>query len=160
MNIPQRKWVVLFDGVCGLCNRTVDWLMSRDKRGLLCFAPLQGITAQGVCSRHKIIALEGPSEAGTTSPTEAQRVSKNPGTLVLVKNLGAEREKIYTRSGAAIRAIALTGGIRRLTLAALVVPWFMRDWFYNFVARRRYKWFGALDACRLPKPGEREKFLD
>ena len=126
--------LLFFDGVCGLCDRTVTFLFARDRRHRLRFAPLQGETAK-------------------TWLTEAQR--RELSTVVL-----AVGEKRYLRSGAALRALALTGGVwAAVAWTLLLVPRPLRDLGYDLVARSRYRLFGKKDACRLPRPEERGYFL-
>lgn len=125
--------VLFFDGVCNLCNRTVDFLIRRDKRHVLRFAPLQGLAAQEMVKPEMIEAL--PS-------------------VVFVDKTGA-----YQRSTAVLRAVAKLGGLWPVVLAFLIVPRPLRDGIYNWIAKNRYKWFGKRDSCRLPTPEERAMFL-
>jgi predicted DCC family thiol-disulfide oxidoreductase YuxK len=136
---PGRH-LVLYDGVCGLCDRTVQLLLRADRRGVLTFAPLQGETAPAILRRHAIgDALQ---------------------SLVLIRDPGTDGETAFTRSRAAFRIGAALGGLWRvLAWARFVVPRPLADRAYDFVAARRYRWFGRFDACRLPEPGVRERFL-
>lgn len=127
--------VAFFDGVCNLCNSSVDFLLRHDRRGLLRFAPLQGSTFASVAHDH-------PELAGTDS-------------FVL-----AERGRVHVRSSAALRAAMALGGPWRVAGVLLVVPRALRDHVYDFVARRRYRWFGRRESCRLPTPELRARFLD
>ena len=127
--------VAFFDGVCNLCNRSVDFLLRHDRRGLLRFAPLQGPTFAAVARDH-------PELSGTDS-------------FVL-----AERGRVHVRSSAALRAAMALGGVWRLSGALLVVPRPLRDRAYDFLARRRYRWFGRRESCRLPTPELRARFFD
>jgi predicted DCC family thiol-disulfide oxidoreductase YuxK len=128
--------VVLFDGVCNLCNSTVQFLSDRDRAGRLRYASLQGEAGQGLL-RHFGLA------------------TADFDTFVL-----AETEGFRTRSTAAIRTLSLLGGPWRMALALLVVPAFIRDAVYSWVARNRYRWFGREESCRLPSPGMAARFLD
>lgn len=126
--------VVFFDGHCNLCNRFVDFLISRDVEHRLKFAPLQGRTAEA-----------------RLAPEYRERL----GTVVL------EREgKAYIRSTAAILAVAELGGFWQLAKLCLIVPKFLRDLVYRYIAKNRYLWFGRRDTCRLPTDEERTQFLD
>jgi predicted DCC family thiol-disulfide oxidoreductase YuxK len=127
--------IAFFDGVCNLCNRSVDFLIRHDRRGVLRFAPLQGTTFAEVARGH-------PELAGTDS-------------FVL-----AEGGRLHVRSTAALRAAMAMGGAWRLCAAFLLVPRPLRDRVYDFVARRRYRWFGRRETCRLPTPDLRVRFLD
>jgi len=140
MTIPPA-WV-LYDGTCGLCDRSVRWLLARDRRGALRFATLEGAIAAEVRGRHP----------------ELPPVDE---TFVLVERPRSDAESVRVRSDAALRAVALLGGGWRLLAAlARLVPRPLRDVAYRFVARRRTRWFGRLETCRVPTPGERERFLD
>jgi predicted DCC family thiol-disulfide oxidoreductase YuxK len=125
--------ILYFDGVCGLCNRLVDWLVRRDRTGQLRFAPLQGATA----------AARLP--AGW---------AEDLATVVL------ERDgRLSARSSAALEAVALLGGPWRAASLLKVVPRPLRDACYGWVARHRYAWFGRREACRVPSEAERARFL-
>jgi len=134
--------LVLYDGYCGLCDRSVRWLVEADRRAVLRFAPLQGETAAPILARHGIPA------------TQEFR------TMLTVENPGAPNERIHTRSDGALAALAVVGGRwAGLARAARRVPRLLRDAVYDFVARHRFRWFGRLDACRIPTPAERARFL-
>lgn len=124
--------VIFFDGVCGLCNRAVDRLIKIDKYQRLRFAPLQGTTAE------------------TTLPIEHQLLE----SMVYMRN-----GTVYTRSTAAIKVLVDIGGWRKVNGVFYIIPRFIRDWVYNWVAKNRYKWFGKKSVCRLPMPFEKHLFL-
>ena len=127
--------VAFFDGVCNLCNGTVNFLIDRDRRGRLRFAPLQGSTFAALAARH-------PELRGVDS-------------FVL-----SEDDRVHVRSTAAVRILMALGGPWRLAAALLAVPRPLRDRLYDFVARRRYGWFGRTESCRMPTPELRARFLD
>lgn len=126
--------IVFFDGVCGLCNASVDRLLRWDRRGVLRFAPLQGETAA---------KLLGPLPPDPT--TWSMRL--------------AEGDRISDQSDAALRILGILGGWGTLAQVFWLVPRFLRNFVYRAVAVRRYRWFGKQETCRLPKPGERARFL-
>ena len=131
------KRVLFFDGVCGLCNRVVDYLIRQDKERYLKFAPLQGRSA------HQFLPPEFLNQ-----PDYATVVLWDEG-------------KIFLRSEAALRALIYCGGIWTvLGRLGLFVPRFLRDGVYNLVARNRYQIFGKRDSCRIPTAQERSYFLD
>jgi predicted DCC family thiol-disulfide oxidoreductase YuxK len=132
---------VLYDGLCGLCDSAVGFLMRRDRRAALRFGALQGPSAAEVRSRHP-------------------ELPPMDDTFVLVERPGEAGERVRVRSDAALRALELLGGGWRLAAALRVVPRPLRDAIYGFVARRRTRWFGRRDACRIPTPAERARFLD
>jgi len=130
---PAQHPIVFFDGVCGLCNGFVDRLVRWDRRHVLRFATLQGTTA----------ATQLPAQH-----TEAL------STIVYF-----DGEHLYTRSTAALRIVMRMGGAWKLAGIFLILPRFLRDGVYNWVARNRYQWFGKRDSCRLPSAEERAWFM-
>jgi predicted DCC family thiol-disulfide oxidoreductase YuxK len=135
MTDSESHPIVLFDGVCNLCNATVNWIMARDRKGLFRFA-----------------ALQSPS---------GERLQRDYGldpsaldTLVLI-----ESGRVYRKSGAALRAVRRLRWPWPLLFGLIAVPAFARDLVYGFLARRRYRWFGRKDECMVPSPEVRERFL-
>jgi predicted DCC family thiol-disulfide oxidoreductase YuxK len=126
--------VIFFDGECGLCDRFVKWLVRKDRRHTLRFAALQGDTAQSIFRDELSV--------------------KEDWSIKFVDSSGR-----YSRSDAALRAIAAIGGIWKSALAFLIVPRFIRDGVYRWIATHRYQWFGRLDSCLLPSPALKERFL-
>ncbi|MFN9720447.1 MAG: thiol-disulfide oxidoreductase DCC family protein [Planctomycetota bacterium] len=127
--------IVFFDGVCGLCNHSVNWLLVRDTHRKLRFAPLQGSTAAFCVPRNLRDQLS---------------------TLVFQSN-----GKTFIRSGAVARILMTLGGMWWLAGFLLwLIPFPLRDLGYRIVSRLRYQLFGKHDACRLPTPAERSVFLD
>jgi len=127
--------VVLFDGVCNLCNGTVQFIIARDPGARFRFAALESDAARRMLT-----------ECGVQGPL--------PDSVALV-----EGGKVYTRSSAAVRIA------RRLRFpwwglyALVVVPRPLRDALYDYVARHRYRWFGKREACMMPTPELRSRFL-
>lgn len=143
---PGGHPVVLYDGVCGFCNRVVRRTIRRDPDGLFRFAPLQSEPARAALARH------GMALPAASSP--------DPGTFYLVLDWGAPGERLLARSDA---VLFILRSLPRHSLAAglyLLLPRFLRDALYNFVARHRYRWFGRYDACPLPRPEDRARFLE
>jgi predicted DCC family thiol-disulfide oxidoreductase YuxK len=133
--------VLLYDGVCGFCDRTVTLILRVDRRGVFRFAPLQGDFAGDVMSRHPRL--------------------QDIHSLVLVEPAqGSIPEAVYVRSGAFIRTASHLGGAWRLLIVSAVIPRPFRDWAYDIFARHRYRMFGRFETCPLPSPGERLRFLD
>ncbi len=125
--------IIFFDGVCGLCNRFVSFLLRADRRQVFRFAPLQGETA-----------------LRTLAPASDDTLS----TVRLVAD-----GRVYERSEAVLRILARLGLPWRLAAVALLLPASLRDAVYGFVARHRYRWFGRQAHCRVPGPAERARFL-
>lgn len=134
--------IVLYDGVCGLCNASVQFLLKHDKRGRLRFASLQSDFAETVLRRHGLN-------------------SKDLDTLHVVDNFEKSDERVWQRSDAVLRAGRELGGLwGALASIASVIPRTLRDLFYRLVARNRYSIFGKYETCLLPEPNQRSRFLD
>lgn len=131
-NIPI---VILFDGVCNLCNGTVQFILKRDKDCKLKFASIQGEFGQNTLTRFGLPAT-------------------NPNSFVLL-----EGEKIHTHSTGALRIFLHLGGVWKMLYLFIIVPRFIRDAVYNFIARNRYKWFGKKESCYLPNADISNRFL-
>ena len=133
--------LVLYDGACGLCDHFVRFLVRIDRRDQLRFASLQGPT-------------------GSAIPGQARRIADTLSTVIVVVNHGTSSARVLDRSDAAIFAIASAGGFWKSAEVLSAVPRFVRDPAYDLVARWRYRVFGRFDACPLPAPAARGKFLD
>ena len=133
--------LVLYDGVCGLCNRLVSFLLRHDRRDQFRFAPLQSDFAQALLRRYNL------------DPNDFD-------TVVVLADFQRPVERALTRSEAALWAIGGLGGIWRLFAVAKLVPFSLREGLYRFIAQRRYRIFGKYDQCPLPRPEDRDKFLD
>jgi predicted DCC family thiol-disulfide oxidoreductase YuxK len=131
--------VLLYDGVCGFCNKSVQMILDHDRRGGMRFAALQSDYGQSVIERH-------PELRGVDSVVY---VEPKPGG-----------ERVHVRSDAALKVAAYLGGFWKIFLAAKVLPRPLRDYFYDLFARNRYKFFGKYDSCMLPPPEVRERFLE
>lgn len=127
--------LVLYDGQCGLCNRSVQMILRHDRRGTFRFAALQSELGQALLRRHGL-------PAGAID------------TVVLVDDGEA-----FTRSRAALRIAGKMDRPWPLMRAFGIVPRPLRDVVYDWVARNRYRWFGRTDACMLPPPEVRARFL-
>jgi predicted DCC family thiol-disulfide oxidoreductase YuxK len=127
--------IVYFDGVCGLCNRAVDFLLAHDKEARLLFAPLQGESARSNLPVTDIRLLQ---------------------SLVVV-----DETRVFRKSDGVLHAIsALGGGWWALGITLRLIPRTLRDFIYDIIASNRYAWFGQRETCRLPTPDERRRFLD
>jgi predicted DCC family thiol-disulfide oxidoreductase YuxK len=138
--------VVLFDGTCNFCNATVLFLVDRD-RGDLRFAPLQSAYAAELLGR---VAGEDAARALVAGADG----SGEPDTVVFV-----EGGRAYERSAGALRIARHLRAPWRWAVVLSVVPGFVRDAAYRWFARRRYRWFGKTDTCRVPTPELRARFL-
>ena len=141
MREPESKAVVFYDGVCGLCNRAVQFLLKRDRRERLQFASLQSDLAAKVLRRHGI------------DP-------KGLDTVYAVLNYGEPNETLLAKGDAFLFFADLIGGIWSVARAGKIIPRPVRNWLYDFVARHRYQVFGKSESCMLPDPKQRHKFLE
>lgn len=128
--------IILFDGECNLCNGSVQFIIKRDKKGQIRFAPLQSAAARQLLGNRQVLAGE-------------------LSTFVFIDN-----GKIYTRSTAALRVCRYLQGLWPVLYAFIVVPRFIRDGVYNWIAGNRYKWFGHRQECMVPTPELKAKFLN
>jgi predicted DCC family thiol-disulfide oxidoreductase YuxK len=136
--------IVLYDGVCGLCNRLVRFIIRRDSNAIFRFASLQGAFASRILASHHL----NPGDLDTVYVVVAQN-SEHPGEL------------IFSRSDAALFVFKQLGGLYKPAAFLLqMLPRFLRDSAYNMVARRRYRIFGRFEACPLPGAQDRGRFLD
>ncbi|MBI1311828.1 DUF393 domain-containing protein [bacterium] len=135
MSDPDANPILFFDGVCGLCNRVVDFVLRNDCRGVVRFAPLQGTTAQ---------------------QRLADRDRERLDTIVFI-----EGDRITRRSTAVVRLLRhLGGGWSIVAWLLWLIPWPLREVGYRVVSRLRYCLFGRKETCRMPSPEERSRFLD
>lgn len=129
--------IVLFDGVCNLCNGTVQFIIDRDPKALFRFAALQSDAANAA------LAARGRTVPGG-----------EPESVLLL-----DGDRVYERSDAALRIARRLSGAWRLFFVFIVVPRFLRDLVYRFIAKHRYRWFGKTEECRVPTPELRARFL-
>lgn len=128
--------IILFDGICNLCSSSVQFVIRHDKRNQFQFASLQ-------------------SNFGQAFLTDKQLDNQNFKSLILI-----DGDQFYTRSDAALRIGKGLGGIYSLSGVFLWVPKFIRDFFYDFIAKNRYRWFGQKEQCWLPTKELKQKFID
>ena len=134
-----RSPVLLYDGLCGFCDRTVQFILRVNPEGVLQFAPLQGEFASSLRQRHSSL--------------------KGMDSLIVVE-LGGKEEQVYVRSSAVLRIAWYLGGLWRILGVLRVVPRPLRDWAYDLFARSRYQYFGRLDSCTIPSSEMSFRFLD
>jgi predicted DCC family thiol-disulfide oxidoreductase YuxK len=127
--------IILFDGVCNLCNNSVKFIIKRDTSGYFKFASLQGETGQRLLKKHSL--------------------NYDLNSFVLI-----EKEKAYLKSSAALRVCSQLGGAWRILSIFRFLPPLFRDFLYDIVAKNRYKWFGKEESCILPLPKWKQRFLD
>lgn len=127
--------IVLFDGVCNFCNASVNFVIERDKAGYFKFAPLQSVIGEELVAKHGIDM-------------------RNTDSVIVVEN-----DRTYTHSSAALRIAKQLDGVWSLAYAFKSVPKPIRDFAYKVFAKCRYRLFGRQDACMMPTPEIRARFL-
>jgi len=128
--------VILFDGVCNLCNAFVQFILERDKNKTFQFASLQSNYGKELSAHYNLSIIK-------------------PETIVLYEGV-----KILTQSDAVIKIVSSLNGIRKNTIVLKLVPRFIRNWFYRLVAKNRYDIFGKKDHCMIPTEDIKDRFLD
>lgn len=131
-----RELIIVFDGVCNLCESSVNFVMRRDKSRKFKFAPAQGQVGNKLQSQYNIKALDLE-------------------TMILIKDGIA-----YTRSDAAIEVSKNLDGAWKGLVVMKIIPKILRDWAYTLIAKNRYKWFGQKDVCILPSLDIKSRFLE
>lgn len=134
--IPKDKSLILFDGVCNLCNHSVQFIIKHDKKQQFLFAPLQGETAKNIIDYYNINTQEIDS-------------------IILYQ----PDKGVSFKSTAALKIAAKLSFPVKLMAFFLVVPYFLRNWVYDFIAKSRYQWFGRKDHCMIPTKELQEKFM-
>lgn len=130
----DNQAIILFDGVCNLCNNSVQFIIRHDKDAYFKFASLQ-------------------SDYGGQLK-ETKQIPNDVDSIILVEN-----GKVYMQSSAILRIARRLDGAWKLAAAALIIPRPIRDIIYRYVAKNRYRWFGRQDQCMLPSPDLKERFL-
>lgn len=134
--MQSQNPIILFDGVCNLCNNSVQFVIKHDEQGKFKFAALQSETGQALLKQY------GLPQTGVDS-------------FVLVQN-----EKVYLKSTAALYVAKQLDGPVKLLIGFIIVPAFIRNAVYNLIAKNRYKWFGKKDHCMIPTPALKARFLN
>lgn len=135
--IPDGKKLILFDGVCNLCNDSVIKVIKNDKKNVFLFTALQSDIGQKIIHHLKI----------DTAKTDS---------IILYEPEG----NYYIKSSAALRIMSKFSGLWKLTQIFRILPPAFNNIFYDLIARNRYKWFGKKDSCMIPTPDLKAKFLD
>lgn len=154
---PRTHAILLYDGVCGLCNRLAQFILHRDPAGAFRFASLQSALAGRVLARHGadahdldtvyvVVDYEQPNE---------RLLPRSDAIIFILQHLGVAAPD----SGV---STAVPGSLFWRIVASLLrlVPGRLRDWGYGVVARNRYRVFGRAETCILPAPAHRDRFLD
>ena len=137
VELSKDKQLILFDGVCNLCNSSVQFVIKKDKANRFVFAPLQSETGQFFINKFNI---------------DTDKVD----SIILIP----DNDTYYSKSTAALRVAKHLGFPTSWLFPLLIFPAFMRNWVYDYIARNRYKWYGKKEACMIPTPKLKAKFLD
>lgn len=132
--------ILLYDGVCGMCARITQFVLPRDKHNRFKFAALQSDVGRALLEKH-------------SKPIDAL------DTFYVVLDPNTPNERLLERGRAGLRVLRELGFPWSLFTVAAILPTALLDAGYNFIANRRYKWFGKVDQCLLPKPEWRHKFI-
>ncbi len=135
-NLPIHKQLILFDGVCNLCNTSVQFVIQNDKKNQFVFAALESSIGQKIISHYNI------------------DTSKLDSILLYSRENG-----LSIKSTAALTIAKQLNSPVNLLGLCLVIPSFIRDKVYDFIAKNRYKWFGKKEVCMIPAPELKSKFL-
>lgn len=133
MNSPHP--VILFDGVCNLCNASVQFIINRDPNAKFRFTSLQ-------------------SEAGQTLLTKFNLSAENLYSVIVV-----DQDKVYDRSRAALEITRRLNGLWPMLYGFIIMPPFIRNFVYDWISRNRYRWFGVRQECMMPTPDMKARFL-
>ncbi|MBD3580973.1 thiol-disulfide oxidoreductase DCC family protein [Flavobacterium selenitireducens] len=136
-DLPKGKKIILFDGVCNLCDSFVQFVIRRDSNDVFRFVPLQSELGESILAHIGI---------------DRQRIDS-----IILYEPGIA---YFYKSGAAIEIANSLGGFLRLASILKIFPNFVRNGLYDFVARNRYKWYGKKESCMIPTPELKAKFLE
>lgn len=136
--VPNNKQVILFDGVCNLCNSSVLFIIKRDKKDLFLFAPLQSSIGKSIIKEYNI---------------DTEKID----SILLYQPI---QNKLFYKSTAALKIAKTLSFPINIIQIFFIIPTVMRDWIYDFIAKNRYRWFGKKEACMIPTPELKARFLD
>ena len=136
IELEKGKQLVLFDGVCNLCNSSIIYIIKRDKKDIFRFAPLQSEIGQKILNTYQIDTY------------------KTDSILLYAPNKG-----LFSRSTAVLRVASKLSLPTSLYAVFLIIPAFIRNVIYDFIARNRYKWYGKKESCMIPTPELKKKFF-
>ena len=137
----EARHLLLYDGVCGLCDRLVQFVLAHDRRGIFHFAQLQGPTGRAIVER------TGADPDDLT-------------TFYAVRDYGTAGARTLVKGRAAVFVARTLGWPWRAAGLFGILPTALLDWGYDVVARHRYRVFGRFDQCAIPRPDERRRFVD
>ena len=147
MSATRVHRIVAFDGLCNLCNSTVNWIIDHDPKQQFKFIALQDIARL---------------KTGNTEQQEAYALLKNElidASSDLSSVLLIENGQLYKKSTAVLRICRQLSGLYPVLHTYIIIPRALRDLVYDFIAHNRYKWFGKREQCRVPSPDVKQRFL-
>ena len=135
MEVQKEYKIILFDGVCNLCNASVNFVIGCDKKDIFRFAALQ-------------------SDVGKKLVLNFNIDSAKTDSIMLI-----DGDQLYIKSTAALKISRSLSGIYPLLYGFIIIPSFIRNWVYDYIAENRYKWYGKKETCMIPTPALKDKFL-
>jgi predicted DCC family thiol-disulfide oxidoreductase YuxK len=135
MGLGKKQSIILFDGICNLCNSSINFVIKRDKKDEFRFTALQEEPGISLLKRHHID-------------------TKDTDSIILIEN-----DIVYVKSSAALRVSRKLSGAWPLMYVFMIIPTFIRNGVYDYIAKNRYKWYGKQDSCMIPNPELNDKFL-
>lgn len=137
IDLPKHKKLILFDGVCNLCNSSVQYIIKHDKKNLFMFTAIQSDAGQKIIKKYNI----------DTSKIDS----------ILLYSL---EKGIDYKSTAALKIANKLGFPQNLISVFFIIPPFIRNWVYDYIAKNRYKWYGKKESCMIPTPELKSRFLE
>lgn len=134
-NISHQP-LILFDGVCNLCNSSVQYIIKHDRHNKFKFASLQ-------------------SDAAKEILLQFNKNNSDLNSIILIY-----RDKIFEKSSAILRLLRVLGGLHSLLYVFIIIPKSIRNWVYDYIAKNRYKWYGKRESCMIPTKELKSKFID
>jgi len=137
INLPKHKKLILFDGVCNLCNSSVNFIIKNDSKGIFMFTPLQGKVGQWIIEKHNVDVTSIDS-------------------ILLYSN---QEPELKIKSSA---ALSIAFNLRfpfSLLVIFFIIPKVFRDWVYDYIAKHRYRWFGQKTVCMIPSEKTKNRFF-
>lgn len=138
--MDNKEYILLYDGVCGFCNSTVQLIIANDRKKTMRFSAIQSFFSTFVFERHPFL--------------------KEIDSLILLEGINTPEEKVYIRSTGALRVAQYLGGWWNFFRIFVIIPPSIRDRMYDLFARYRYRFFGKYDSCLLPPQDVRSRFID
>ncbi|MDN3666825.1 thiol-disulfide oxidoreductase DCC family protein [Algibacter miyuki] len=135
--VPKHKKLILFDGVCNLCNSSVQYVIKRDKKAQFMYAALESSVGTDILKHYNI------------------DTTKIDSILLYIPEKGVEY-----KSTAALKVAVSLGFPEKLMAIFFIIPAFIRNWVYDFIAKNRYKWYGKKESCMIPTAELKSRFLE